>query len=40
MNIALSITIKLQRQFSQRKWMKLEIKVKEGKHDKENEIDK
>ena len=40
MNIALSITIKLQREFSQKKWMKVEIKVKEGKHDKGAEIDK
>jgi metal-sulfur cluster biosynthetic enzyme len=40
MNIALSIQIKLQRDFSQKKWMKLEIKVKEGRHDKGIEIDK
>lgn len=39
-NIALSIQIKLQRDFSERKWMKLEIKVKEGRHDKGSEIDK
>ena len=39
-NIALSIQIKLMREFTQRKWMKLEIKVAEGRHDKGAEIDK
>jgi hypothetical protein len=40
MNIALSIQVKLLREFTQRKWMKLEILVAEGRHDKGSEIDK
>lgn len=40
MNIALSIRVKLLREFSQKKWMKLEIRVKPGRHDKASEIDK
>ena len=39
-NIALSIQVKLMREFSQRKWLKLTVKTKEGKHDKALEIDK
>ena len=39
-NIALSIQVKLLREFSQNKRMKLEIKVAEGRHDKGTEIDK
>ena len=40
MNIALSIRVKLLREFSQKEWMKLEIRVKAGRHDKASEIDK
>jgi hypothetical protein len=40
MNIALSIRVKLLREFSQKEWMKLEIRVKPGRHDKASEIDK
>jgi len=40
MNIALSIQIKLQRDFTQKKWMKLDIRVKPGRHEKGDEIDK
>jgi metal-sulfur cluster biosynthetic enzyme len=40
MNIALCIHAKLQREFSQRKWLKVEVKVAEGRHDKGAEIDK
>ena len=39
-NIALSIQVKLMRDFTQRQWMKLEVKTKEGRHDKGAEIDR
>jgi metal-sulfur cluster biosynthetic enzyme len=40
MNIALCIHAKLRRDFSQREWLKVEVKVAEGRHDKGAEIDK
>jgi len=40
MNIALCIRTKLEREFTQREYMKLEIKVQDGKHDTGQAIDK
>lgn len=40
MNIALCIRTKLEREFTQRKWLKLTIKCQEGKHDTASAIDK
>ena len=40
LNIALCIRAKLDREFSQRVWAKVDIEVQEGKHDNKKAIDR